>query len=819
MRAHKRGSNQRTHRDGSGVGTLGGTLAVFSTAITLATGSACSDAVPAGPSVAVETIGDTTIVRTLSGSVWGTEARLVPEVSIGDLEGPDEYLFGRIGSLAVDEARNVYVFDTQSQQVRVFDAAGAYVETLGRDGQGPGEFARAETIAVLPDGRVLVRDPGNMRVQVFDRAAGRTEEWEYNSGNSYRQGAPLYTDVLGRTFLVTSDGSRDDIIIILGVDGAHLDTLPGPTMDYERFVVSAEHTTERGTSSVASVVPFTPRFFWAVHSSGQFLTGLSSDYRIDLARDDGVLRIERAYDPVPVSDAERAYRRESTVRMIRFTAPDWTWDGPAIPEHKPVFTELLSGRGGRIWVRLLTEGQRVENEDHDPENPFSEAVTWRESTRYDVFEADGTYLGAVVPPDDFSTSPDPVFAGDHVWAVARDELGVERVIRYRIEVGVGGGGRPSPDSNLATTFDTIAGVVHVANNGTPPAWRLVPVVSIGPKTLADEGGPEEFGRVTAVALGPDGNVFVADTRNHEVRVFGLDGSHRRTFGREGEGPGEFRSIYSIAWVGDRLLTFDPPLGRLGEFSADGEWLGQRRTEAAGLTGSPADIRLYPVGANEVFRFALGSALDSGAGVVWVGYRSAGETGDTVARPTPDPPEGVDLGIFCEAESAIGYFPNRFSPQFVQHPASGGVRYSAWSGSYRIVATGAAGDTLRVIERAMSTEPVSDGEWATVTEEYDEFRERFPNASCRPRTFERPDRKPLIQQVFIAPDGKLWVEVIRTAGNRWELFDTEGRLLGSVPAAAYKDRSVPVFRGDYIATIRQDELELDHVDVWRLERAR
>jgi len=44
-------------------------------------------------------------------------------------------------------------------------------------------------------------------------------------------------------------------------------------------------------------------------------------------------------------------------------------------------------------------------------------------------------------PDEFAASPDPVFDGDHVWAVARDELGVERVMRYRIEVGdVGGDG-------------------------------------------------------------------------------------------------------------------------------------------------------------------------------------------------------------------------------------------------------------------------------------------------------------------------------------------------------------------------------------------
>ena len=413
-------------------------LTILATATSMLGLAACgSDTGPAGPRVEVETIGDTTIVRTLSGSVWGAEARLVPEVSIGELDGPQEYLFGRIGSLAVDKDRNVHVFDRQAYHVRVFDDAGVHVGTLGGRGEGPGEFGRAETIAVLPDGRLLVRDPGNMRVQVFDHASGETDEWGYNSGNTYRRGAPLHTDVRGRTFLLTSDQSGDDILIVLGPDGTHLDTLPEPSGDHEPVMVRAEHTTAESSSRVSAPVPFTPRFFWAVHPTGHLLTGLSSDYRIDLVRDDGVLRIERNYEPVPVSDGERDYWRESTVQMIRFTVPDWTWDGPQIPDQKPIFTELLAGRAGRIWVTLSTAGQRVENEDYDPENPFSEPVTWPESTRYDVFEPDGTYLGVVAPPDAFSGGPDPVFEGDHVWAVTRDELGVERVVRFRIEVGGG----------------------------------------------------------------------------------------------------------------------------------------------------------------------------------------------------------------------------------------------------------------------------------------------------------------------------------------------------------------------------------------------
>ncbi len=390
----------------------------------------------AGPETVVETIGDTTVVRTLSGSVWDGEATLVPEVSIGELDGPEEYLFGSVRSIAVDDDRSVYVFDRQAQHVRVFDSAGAYVKTLGRPGEGPGEFTRAEAIALLPDGRLVVKAPGNMRVEVFGPGAGETDQWGYNAGGLYSV-SPLYTDANGRTLLHTLDLSQDVSlfamhIIVFGPDGTHVDTLPEPSSAYEAPILTAERG---GTTTL--VVPFSPVFLWTVHPSGQFLTGLSSEYRIDLPRDDGVLRIERTADPVPVHDEERAYQRERMVRRMRQRDPDWTWNGPPIPEHKPFFQELLAGRDGRIWVRLTTEGYPVENEDHDPENPSSEPVIWEEPTRYDVFEPDGTYLGAVVPPDEFSVYTNPVSDGDHVWGVTRDELGIERVVRFRIQVNGG----------------------------------------------------------------------------------------------------------------------------------------------------------------------------------------------------------------------------------------------------------------------------------------------------------------------------------------------------------------------------------------------
>ena len=41
-----------------------------------------------------DTIGDTITVRTVAGSVWGDTAYLEPQVLIGMIDGPDEYLIG-----------------------------------------------------------------------------------------------------------------------------------------------------------------------------------------------------------------------------------------------------------------------------------------------------------------------------------------------------------------------------------------------------------------------------------------------------------------------------------------------------------------------------------------------------------------------------------------------------------------------------------------------------------------------------------------------------------------------------------------------------
>ena len=371
----------------------------------------------------------------------------------------------------------------------------------------------------------------------------------------------------------------------------------------------------------------------------------------------------------------------------------------------------------------------------------------------------------------------------------------------------------SAADNLTTTIDTIDGVVHVLNTGIPDEWQLTRIASIGPESVNETGSPDEFGRVYDVALGPNQSVFVADDMNQEIRVFGLDGAHRFTVGRKGEGPGEFDGLYSVAWLGDRLLALDPHLGRISEFSAEGEYLGQRRIRGAmSSSGGPGWVRFWRVGAEHAFFGTIPVNMAPGRWWQFVGVDSRGETGDTLVQLAG--PSAATIN--CEIGDRISFFNIPFGTELVQRPGPGGMLYSAMTDAYRIALSTAGDDTARVIERELPAEPISDDEWATGNSSYRAVRDTFPLMRCDPLRPPRPDAKPFIEAIDIAYDGKLWVEVIREAGNRWEVFDTDGRLLASLPAPV-RGRLAPAISADHVLTVRKDDLGLDHVDVWRIER--
>jgi len=382
----------------------------------------------------VDTIGDTVVVHTMSGSIWGDTAYLEAETSIGMLEGPDEYLIGDPRSLAVNSAGAIYLLDRQVPIIRKYGPDGTFIRDVGREGGGPGEYKSPGAIAVLPDDRLIVRDPENRRITIYgDDGEYREQLWYPGGFNTSRR---LYLDTAGLAYsmVLLNYGTApwDWIFGLARIDPSTgiLDTVPAPTWDYEPPQITAS----RENSSSSDNVPFSPDDYWSFSPLGYMVGGLSTDYRIDLYRDDDpVLRIERDWTPVAVRPEEAEEQRRQKTDNMQRQYSGWKWNGPAVTDTKPPFTGLFVSTEGNVWVQLSQEGYATmtesearaeERRTNRPQRRFTEPVA------FDVFSPDGTYLGHVRTPRSFRMRPEPQVRGDTVWAVTRDELDVARVVRF-----------------------------------------------------------------------------------------------------------------------------------------------------------------------------------------------------------------------------------------------------------------------------------------------------------------------------------------------------------------------------------------------------
>lgn len=116
---------------------------------------------------------------------------------------------------------------------------------------------------------------------------------------------------------------------------------------------------------------------------------------------------------------------------------------------------------------------------------------------------------------------------------------------------------PPADAAPITTASEPVGLSAEARE----QWRAARDKLLGARTTLSLGtnrgeGPELFGMIGDVAFDRDGNVVVLDAVNYDVRIFDPEGSHLVSFGREGEGPMEFRSRpHSVTVLSDgRLLV-------------------------------------------------------------------------------------------------------------------------------------------------------------------------------------------------------------------------------------------------------------------------
>jgi len=359
-----------------------------------------------------------------------------------------------------------------------------------------------------------------------------------------------------------------------------------------------------------------------------------------------------------------------------------------------------------------------------------------------------------------------------------------------------------------------------------PEWTAIgdPVIDLG----GGDHPAEEFTAIrSAVRLG-DGRVLVAEGGSNELRLFGADGAALATWGRRGQGPGEFTGISTLDLLpGDTVAALDQNGRRTHLFAPDGTFLRQlvhpRLEGRAGFLGFGNVLR------DGSLLGSLQPMFDPPASL------SGPVTRDTFAIVVA-PPAGAPLDTLLLAPG-FERFPGQFSEGGATFPSYGSVTfgkstYQATDGIRIAVGTNEANE-VRIYEGSRLIRLIRDGTPAEpVTEEHRAQRLREdlaridrmqgpPEMKESIKSQTRDNRRhaevfPWYERLLYGTDGSLWVEAARRfedQGRRYVVYDTAGRAIARV---TFPDRVRPLQVGPAeMVGMWRDPDDVPHLRVWRV----
>ena len=402
-----------------------------------------------GWSGSVETLpnGAVRVMNTPQGA-WrhDTGWRLVPELVVGTVDGPEPTVFAAVSGVEVDADGRIYVLDRQANELRIFSADGAHVRSVGRSGEGPGEYSNANGLRWITADSLLVIDQRGNRYSILDHEGeyvrsvpralgfyGWTFTGGYDNGTLYefttvqvgdeRRPVLLGTSLQSAAPIVGPPEASGDPDEVAATRRATVDTvfLPNPSGPlYEAFSVRNE------SGGMVMGVPFAPEPVYRVDDHGRIWHGHGSEFRIVRSSFAGDTTMEVLLDaePAPVTTAELEAWEEGP-GVARFRERGGVLDLGRIPKVKPYFDDLLVDAEGYIWVFMPAAPMQVSIAIFDPEGRYLGRLY-----------ADGFNRNAYVPP---------VARNGRLYIVGTDDLDVQHVYVFRIDdrAGEGVAGRQS----------------------------------------------------------------------------------------------------------------------------------------------------------------------------------------------------------------------------------------------------------------------------------------------------------------------------------------------------------------------------------------
>ena len=269
-------------------------------------------------------------------------------------EDDADVLLGQVGVAVAGSAGEVYALDSQLAHVLVFARDGAYERTLGREGDGPGEFRQPVGMYLPGDGTLAVQQafPGRITYLGLDDGLPR-DTWNLGNNNPQAGGFAFMETARqrGGTFAISAAStsldqtSRDmrntNYLAIVDRDGGELARLSEVSTSRSMMGFTVDELADHNPGD---------RELWDLAPDGAvYLTPRFDAYEIAVHGPDGTLRrtIARPHEARVRTDAEKDEIRGSMRININGQEPDIEWK---VQDRAHCIDRLQVQDDGTLWV-------------------------------------------------------------------------------------------------------------------------------------------------------------------------------------------------------------------------------------------------------------------------------------------------------------------------------------------------------------------------------------------------------------------------------------------------------------------------------------
>ncbi len=353
------------------------TFAVFSLLILF---NACAEQTAHGQRTFAKANGEAVVKNSLEPLNPELQIIFEEDLTIGVKEGDENYMFGNLVFLNTDDEGNFYVSDGNRNNIKKYDSNGIILQTIGREGQGPGEFQEISVVRFDGERNMYLNDIQNHRISFLSQ-----------DGN-YIQG--IRTPTVFEGLVINSRG----FYIAKYADNVELGN--SKKWDYvyglfdDKFNLTAEFLRlpqEAGAgkkgvkvsmaqmyADFLSDMAFVPVVNYALDENDLLYFGYPDSYEIKVYSNEGKLQriIQREFEPVEIKakDKENFEQNLSGQLMSKLPPSEHknAFELIKYPRYKPAYERFTLMENGWIFIVVDSLGD--------------------ERKLVDIFSKDGEYL-------------------------------------------------------------------------------------------------------------------------------------------------------------------------------------------------------------------------------------------------------------------------------------------------------------------------------------------------------------------------------------------------------------------------------------------